>query len=112
MPTTLPDLIHYTGSEGYFYDPFYRGINYTDGVKYVKDNGAAWLVMDVLAVLKNFPAVSGLDFVVIEWNPETLTVTYKDDDRVVYKQQYVASDLMVPVRFFCVDQILLLDREY
>ncbi|GAG90306.1 unnamed protein product, partial [marine sediment metagenome] len=43
----LKDLGQFTGTTQY-YRVF--GVNVTDGVKYVMDNGYAWLVTDAIAV--------------------------------------------------------------
>lgn len=40
------DLAHFIGSEEIYYANF-KKICYTEGVKYLKDNGVAWLVDDI-----------------------------------------------------------------
>lgn len=119
MPCTLPDLAQFYGTEGYFFNPLFRSINYTDGVKYVSDNGAAWLVTDILAHLKHNPKCKGQDFI-------SATITTKDhtaklvltngndgDENILDTQEYDHTDLEVPeIVFFYENGVLLLASEH
>ena len=100
MPVTLPSLGHFTGSENMYFQPMFKDINYTDGVRYVMQDGAAWLVTDILAQLKLNRNLHGFEFIVIEFDPNKKTVTYKDDDRKILSQKYELTDLVVPVKFY------------
>ena len=65
----LSDLARFTGSEHAYFNPLFRAVKYTDGVKHVSDNGAAWLITDILAVVCSVAKVKREPFVVV-----TLTV--------------------------------------
>lgn len=41
---TKQALAQFYGTTQYYRHPFYRRIVYTDGVKYITDNGGAWLI--------------------------------------------------------------------
>ena len=124
---TLPGLAHATGSINKYRYPL-GGFVFTDGVKYVMENGASWLVTDIFAQLAANPLLKGKDFLVINfvplkrredkpWLDAHAYVEYKTDDgKVVVKQEYVATDLVVEVQFFYFDEevqkILILRSEY
>lgn len=112
MPVTLTDLDQFYCSEQYHRHPLARGIVHTDGVHYVEENGAAWLVSDILMQLAYNPILRSLDFVVIEFDPSINAVIYKDDDREVECQTYDLCDLEVPVKFYFTNGVLLLPSEY
>jgi len=44
MPIQLNELAHFTGSERWFRHWFGGALHYTEGVHYLAENGAAWLV--------------------------------------------------------------------
>lgn len=117
---TLPGLAHATGSLNKYRYPL-GGFVYTDGVHYVMENGACWLVTDIFAQLAANPKLKGVDFLVINFIPkrggEDAYVEYKTDDgEVLVKQEYFATDLVVEVNFFYLDEqvqkILILRSEY
>lgn len=56
---TKESLNHFTGTEGYFRHWTHRLV-YTDGVKYLADNGAAWLV-DAIASYQGDKRLTGND---------------------------------------------------
>jgi hypothetical protein len=111
---TLPELGHFTGSQNIFYDRLFKDINYTEGVKYVRDNGASWLITDILANIRYNKKISMyLNFLVIEAIPgEPVKVVYKNDTLPVFTQKYEISDLGVRVKFYFIDGMLMLASEY
>jgi hypothetical protein len=113
---TTAILAQFTGTEGYHFNPLFRNINYTDGVKYLSDNGAAWLVTDTLAHLVHNKKVKGQEFVAI-------TLAAKDgkaqllltdgNDKNLAKQTYDFTDLPDgEIKMFFSDGVLLLASEY
>jgi len=114
---TASDLSNFFGSETSYFNPMFRGINYTEGVKFISDNGAAWLVTDMLAVIKLQPQVKNQDFLCITIkrnNSRMVVVTYTDgDDKILSTQQYKMSDFPVDeVKFFYTNSMLMLASEY
>ena len=121
MPCTLPDLGQFYGTEGYFFNPLFRSINYTDGVKYVSDNGAAWLITDILAHLAHNPKCKGQQFISAKITTNAkertakLVLTDGNDgpDSILDTQDYPITDLEVPeIKIFFTDGVLLLASEY
>jgi hypothetical protein len=113
---THATLNQFSGTEDYFFNPMFAKIRYTDGVKYVSDNGAAWLVTDALAVLAHHEKVRVEEFVAIKVKSANgaATVTYDDgNDNVLYVQQYPVTDLPAgEIKFFYTDTVLMLAGEY
>ena len=124
---TLPELGYFTGSLNKYQ---HNGIHYTDGVHYVMEKDAMWLVTDIMARLKCDRALNGYDFLVINFVPSTTItdrynvkrsvnayVEYKNDNgNVLIKQEYNFTYLVVPVNFFFFDEeghkLLILRSEY
>jgi hypothetical protein len=89
------NLAQFYGSERNYYNPLFRKVKYTEGVKFLSDNGAAWLVIDISSVVLHERKVAKEEFV-------NVTLTVKDgkgevvyDDgngKVLYKQEYVCCD--------------------
>lgn len=119
MSCTLPDLAQFYGTEGYYFNPLFPSIKYTDGVKYVSDNGAAWLVTDILAHLAHNPKCKGQDFIsakiTVKDHKATLVLTDGNDgpDSILDMQEYDHTDLEVPeILFFYEGDVLLLANEH
>ena len=111
----LKNLDQYRGTEQYFCNPLFKEINYTDGVKYVSDNGYAWLVTDILAVIKGDRKVKTEPFLSIEFTQEDEKgkVVIGDGNGVVlYRQMYKYTSAKSNVGFFYTDQVLMLKGEY
>lgn len=113
---TTAILAQFTGTEGYHFNPLFRNINYTDGVKYLSDNGAAWLVTDTLAHLVHNKKVKGQPFVAITLTTKggkaDLWLT-DGNDVILANQKYSLTDLPDgEIKMFFTDGILLLASEY
>jgi hypothetical protein len=109
-------LAHFTGTEGYFFHPLFKGINYTDGVKYLGDNGCDWLKVMILSHLKLTPAVRGQDFVCITMTKtgRSAVVNFTDgDDKILFSEDVEYTDCTVDeIKFFFTDNVLMLSSEY
>lgn len=109
-------LSHFTGTEGYFYHPLFKHINYTDGVKFLSDYGVAWLVTDTLAHLVHNKKVKGQPFVAITLTSKggTAKLVLDDgNDKTLATQKYDFTDLPDgEIKMFFTDGILLLASEY
>ena len=119
------DLKGFSGSEGYYFNPFFKPIKYTDGIKFLSDNKASWLVTDTQAVLLHEPKVKqGYEdegFICIKWKFEgtTATATYTDgNDNIFYIQKYGYTDFLKhyaiesELNLYYTDGVLLLSSEY
>ena len=116
---TATDLAHATCSEGYFYNPLFRSVNYTSGVKFISDNGCGWLITDILSHLVANPDVVNSikedPFLVIEfkrgdngWVIEIRT----DDEKVLATEHRITNAIDTEVKFYFIDWVLLLASEY
>jgi hypothetical protein len=113
---TPANLRQFSGSEQLFFNPMFRGINYTEGVKFVSDNGAAWLITDCLALCRS-QKVRGEDFLVfiLTVNPDkTATLRIEDgNDKVLVTNKYAYTDFpMSEFKLFYANNVLMLPSEY
>ena len=53
----MNNLKDFHGTEQYFFNPFFKPIKYTDGIKFLGDNKVSWLITDILAVLSHEPSI-------------------------------------------------------
>ena len=114
---THSNLAHFSGSERLYVNPFFKAANYTEGVKFVSDNGAAWLVTDMLAVLLHHGTVKMEEFVSITIKKDSkggAIVIYDDGNgTILYSQSYPVTDFPLDeVMFFFTNQVLMLASEY
>lgn len=115
--TTLADLAQFTGTDKYYFDPFFKGINYTQGVKYLRDNGANWLVVDTLAHIKlNKKLQKSLDFLCIKFCAKDKTGVLTIDDgngKILIKKDISYTDFPNgEVKLFYTNAVLMLASEY
>ena len=82
----LKSLGSFYGSEHYY--RLMGGINATDGVHYIMENGYSWMVSDAAVILRMEPKVRGQDFVVVRLKllPEgKAKVVYEDgNDNILF----------------------------
>lgn len=112
------DLAMFTGTEEWYRHPLVRKILYTEGAKYVADNGGAYWLIDELAFSQSIPAVARERFQV--WN---LKVNQADNSAVlrcedgnyniVFSKMIDYTDFPLDeIRFFLTDNVILLPSEY
>jgi len=111
------DLQQFIGTENW-----YRSINpavsYTDGAKYVADQGGAYWLLDEIALAQRFQStVRDETFQV--WTlcvkPDRSARLACDDGngRVVFAKTIPYTDFPLPAfRLYCTDQVILLPSEY
>jgi len=118
-------LHQYTGTEHYFYDPIIgQSIKYTDGIKYLRDNGLNWFVFDTMLHLKGLMAnsdevKSGDYFLSIDMSEgadgDILFIRGGEDgDKILSSASYPISDYphdIHPVLYFQ-NSVLFLSSEY
>jgi hypothetical protein len=114
----LKGLSNFYGSEHYY--RLMGGINATDGVHYVMNNGYSYLVTDAIAVLRAHPKLKQYllhdDFVVIKLqrlpSNQALMLMEDGNGHELYRQAYVYSDAKVDLKLFYTNGVLLLASEY
>lgn len=109
---TLKEIRNYYGTEQYYHMQLFD-VNYTDGVNYIMENGYAWFVTDVLAVIKtkfrNEDFISA-ELVLKENDNAELIMT--DGNNEIYKQKYGFTDAKVGFNLFFTNGVLMLSGEY
>jgi Family of unknown function (DUF6876) len=110
----LKNLSNFYGSEHYY--RLMGGINATDGVHYIMENGYSWMVSDAAVILRMEPKVRGQDFVVVRLKllPEgKAKVIYEDgNDNTLFEQSYDFTDAKKELELFFTDNVILLASEY
>lgn len=110
----LKDLGQFIGTQNY-YNVF--GVKVTDGVKYVMDNGYAWLVTDSIAVIRCKPKVKREPFIVVELKVNLEEHTAKmiitdGNDNELYSQEYTFTDAKRDLKLYCCDGVMMVPSEY
>lgn len=110
----LKSLGSFYGSEHYY--RLMGGINATDGVHYIMENGYSWFATDAAVILRMEPKVRGQDFVVVRLKllPEgKAKVVYEDgNDNVLFEQSYDFTDAKKELELFFADEVIMLASEY
>jgi len=111
----IEDLSQFRGTEQYFYNPLFKNMKYTDGVKFLSDKIAGWLVTDILAVAGSKLKTS--EFIVWELDvkDEKAVLTAREDVGTppLYKQEYTYTDLPDgKIKLYQQNGVLMLPSEY
>ncbi len=107
------NLEYYTGTEQYYKNPYFWFV-YTDGVKYVCDNGGAWLIQDIsLYTYKHKED----DFISVEvvFKNHTATITFSDGNEHIWDKKevlYTPDFADGEIKLFIYDNVCLLANEY
>ena len=111
----LSDLAHFTGSEHAYFNPFFRAVKYTEGVKFVSDHGAAWLVTDILAVVCGVAKVKREEFVVVTFTAKDGkgAIVWDDgNDNKLHRQNVDFTDFPDgKIKFYVENGMLMLPSE-
>jgi hypothetical protein len=108
-------LAHFTDSENLYYHPLFKSMNYTDGVKYVSDNGANWLVVAILSHV--IPLMKkGEEFIVAKLTTDGdggASLTFDDgNDNILARQEFLRTDFPLPsITFYAENNVLMLTSE-
>jgi len=109
----LKGLGSFIGTQNYYAA---LGANVTDGVKYIMDNGYAWLVTDSLAVIKCRADLREQPFLVVRLTrtgDQEADLTIDDgNENVLYTQHYDYTDARRDVKLYFADNVLMLSNEY
>jgi hypothetical protein len=111
------DLIQFIGSEYWYQHSLIRSITYTDGAKYVAEQGGAYWLLDEIALAQKFsPVVKAQPFQVwkLTVNDRRGLLTCDDGNGiVVYTKSIPFTDFPLPeIKFYFTDNVILLPSEY
>ena len=110
----LEDLDQFTGTENYYTNPLYP-FEYTDGIKYLAEDGGAYWILDAIASWQKKLDFSQIQFWRLKVNPDNSAVLTceRDMDDIVITQKIPFTDFPVEeVTLYLCDGVLLLPSEY
>ncbi|HXA02506.1 MAG TPA: hypothetical protein VNW99_10995 [Cytophagaceae bacterium] len=111
-------LSRFTGStQLYKHKILDNSITFTEGVKYVADEGHAWWLPDLILSYQWMPRVSREEFqvwILLKQKDETWTITCTDgNDKVLCGQHLAYSDFPIEsLKLYVVDNTIMLPSEY
>ncbi len=116
--TLQQELEQFIGTEQYHFNPLYRWMNYTDGVKYFATNagGGAYWLLDIIGT--EFRSLARFNpFLVIELrvdeNESCDLVVTDGDDHELYTRRISFTDCPQGTwRFFLQSDVLMIPSEY
>jgi len=116
---TLENLNQFTGTEQWYRHPLCRRYTYTDGVKYVAEEGSAyWLIDDILIHTSCTKKLKDQDFLVWklirneEGNGAKLICEDGDYNRLFCTESEFTDFPLKSIEFYLINNILLLPSEY
>jgi hypothetical protein len=113
----LKGLNGFIGTQNYYQ---YMGVLFTDGVKYIMENGYSWFVTDAIAVIIANQTIrrhlQNDDFLTVELkltaeNEADMIITDGNDTQL-YKQHYDFTDAKKDLKLFYTGNVLMLSSEY
>jgi hypothetical protein len=115
---TQADLRQFTGTEHWYRHGLVRDVLFTDGAKYVADQGGAYWLLDEIALAQKFEsAVAAEEFQ--HWkltvNPDRTANLVCDDGngRILLTKHIESTDFPLDsISFYCTDRTILLPSEY
>lgn len=111
-------LRNFTGSENWYRHGINRRVVFTDGAKYVADEGGAYWLLDAIAIAQLYEkSVSGEAFQIwtLKVSEDRTASLICDDgnDNTVYTQNIEFTDFPITeIKFFFTDNTILLPSEY
>lgn len=110
-------LRQFTGSEQWYRHGINRNVSFTDGAKFVADEGGAYWLLDTIALCQMEPCVKAEEFQVwkLSVNPDrTATIACGDGNgNVVYTQQVPFTDFPLDeITLWFVNNVIHLPSEY
>ena len=128
MTTTFNpyQLSQFTGCMQPYHDRLVPGIIYTDGVKFIRDRGCNWLVVDLLTTAVMDSDVKDQEFVTVKVNRDESYISFigidEEGEEVEVKRldQYIGFDVPCDLTLFIGEtyqssgpvKILMLASEY
>lgn len=95
------DLSNFFGSENFY--KYLGGAIFTDGVKFLMENGAHWLCSDAMIACKTVPKLKAAEFIHVKAlvKDGACTVIYDDGNgKKLFTQKYDSTDLPCNVEFY------------
>ena len=107
----LKELPYFTGTSGY---QNYFGVNLTDGVLYVMNNGYHWFVSDMVVILAMRLRSEPFCSVKLKLGDNSSAVASIEDGngKVLHEQSYSYTDAKRELTLFYTDGVLMLSSEY
>ena len=111
-------LRQFTGSENWYRHGINRSVLFTDGAKYIADEGGAYWLLDAIAIAQRFEkSVAAEEFQVwkLKVNDDRTASLVCDDgnDNIVYTQQIAFTDFPIEeIKLYFTDNTILLPSEY
>lgn len=111
-------LAHFTGTEQWYRHALVRKVIFTDGAKYVADNGGAYWLIDEIACGQFEPAIAAEEFqhwkLAVDLAHHNAVLTCEDGNgHVVFSKPIEFTDFpLAAIEFFFTDNTILLPSEY
>lgn len=114
---TLADLRQFTGTEQWFRHSLMRNITYTEGVRYLAEQGHAYWLIDKVATLQLEPKVKAEEFQVWKLkvdNNNTATLACEDGNgNTVYSEEISFTDFPLDqIELWVEGNVILLPSEH
>lgn len=112
------NLSQFIGTEQYHFNPLYRWLKYTDGVKYFAENagGGAYWFLDIVGTelreLANFRGFLVIELLVNDSGNADIFVTDGDDSQLLKRHIGWSDCPPGNWRFFLQGDVLMLTSEY
>jgi len=110
----LKYLENFIGTQKYYHG--YLGVNLTDGVAYISNNGYSWLVTDAISVIKT--KLVSEEFLCIKLeilgDSKARMIVTDGNDKTLYEQNYDYTDAKRNLKLFYDknSNVLMLSGEY
>lgn len=112
----MPDDLELKGLEQFCGTEQYHrvmGMNATDGVAYIMQNGYSWFVTDAAAVI--MMKLKGEEFLsvklVVKGTTAKMIIT-DGNEKTLYTQDYKYTDAKRDLNLYCTDGVIMLNGEY
>jgi hypothetical protein len=112
------DLMQFTGSENWYRHGINPNVLFTDGAKYLADEGGAYWLLDTIAICQRFEkSVAAEPFQVwkLTVRPDRTAVLVCEDgnDNTVYTQHIEFSDFPLDeITLWCANNVIYLPSEH
>jgi hypothetical protein len=108
------DTSGFTGSEEWYRHPLVKSVVYTQGVKYVAEQGEAYWFIDKIATMQLDDKVRKHEFQVWKLDVPSKLITVEDGNGlIIYKEKLDYTDFPAPgVTLWFTDHTILVPSEY
>ena len=115
---TTNALRTFTGTEHWYHHPLARNVLYTDGARYVAEQGGAYWLLDEIALAQRFlPAVAAVEFqlwkLTVQADRSARLICEDGNGGVVFSKTIDYTDFPLPeIDLYFTDGVILLPSEY